>query len=273
MQTHSLEEYEVSSFIEKKIVFIKEEFPVSMPKEGEITLYVNKGDRIKKGQPLFSINSETFLSEKAGAISFFHDSKNDLFKYSEKEYVGLRDIKNLTNRNFIKESDLVQADILLNIVNNHIFFIAFEISPEDMLKIQRGNTYKVFTDVDEFNISLDEFHEDKDGNFIGIFRSTDDSLSFLENRTVDAKIRTNYSKGIGIPKEALVTLDEKKGIFIVDLVGIARFREIKNVLDEDEDFLVISKSHFGQDVLFPLNINDEVIMNPKNIKHLDIVRH
>ena len=274
LETSFVKENEISQYITKKAIFIKNEAFIPATENGEVKISLTAGERVRKNQEVFIINKVSHKTIMPGNISYYYDSNFETFSFSNIKTLSVEDILKAQNHNMIQKKEIYQkADIVLNVVDRNLYYIAFELTSDDLLKIKRGQKYKAYIGKEELEIELYDFYKDKDLKFVGIFSSNSDIKSILESRTVNLKIRSFHEKGLEIPLEAIVNYEGKKGVYIIDTVGIAKFKEIKNVLAQNSEFLLISNSSYLQETNSPINVNDEIILSPRNIKHLDIVRN
>ena len=70
-----------------------------------------------------------------------------------------------------------------------------------------------------------------------------------------------------IPNSAIVDIDGKRGVYVVDQVGIASFRSINDILLSDDQNSIVSFSYDDFMDKGKLKLYDEVVLSPKSIKN------
>ena len=75
-----------------------------------------------------------------------------------------------------------------------------------------------------------------------------------------------------IPKETITNKENKKGVFIVNEVGSAVFKPIDTIAGENEKYYVLRYDPNALQNSENINLYDELIVSPKNIKDGQRVR-
>jgi hypothetical protein len=159
------------------------------------------------------------------------------------------------------------GDILGYIVDNHNYYIATSVDKMDVEAIKRDVPLDISIDDITFNIYFYDFYKDADGKFVGLFKAESEDFDFLKIRKANADIVYNSAKGMLIPNSAIVDVEGKRGVYVVDEVGIASFKAINDILLSDDSNSIVSFSYDDFMDKSKLKLYDEVVLSPKNIKN------
>ena len=86
------------------------------------------------------------------------------------------------------------------------------------------------------------------------------------------KIIYSYAKGIIIPNDSIIESNGKKGVYVVDEVGVAKFSKIGDILLSDDKNTIVRFSYDDFEEPSKMQLYDEIILSPKNIKDGQKVR-
>ncbi|WP_242939066.1 HlyD family efflux transporter periplasmic adaptor subunit [Tepidibacter formicigenes] len=223
------------------------------------------------------INSSvnTILADETGVISFNADGLEDILKISsldklDSEY--LSKVKN--NKNEInKEKDTVEVgDPIAKIVNNHIWYIAVILDKDENDKLKINQKVKIIKDKEVFTGTVIYLYKDKLGKYIAVFEINEEKVDFYSNRVSNFKIIYKQINGIKIPKNAIITKEGKRGAYVLSETGNAIFKELKSILGENSEYVVLNYRDIKKNRIDTIDLYDELILNPKNIKEGQKIR-
>ena len=207
-------------------------------------------------------------SEVAGDMSYYSDGYEDLFSYNNMMKISVKDIDKATDSvKKIDNASVKNGDVLGYIVDNHNYYIATSFDKLDVEAIKRDVALEIRIDDVNFNVYFYDFYKDADGKFVGLFKAESEDFDFLKIRKVNADIVYNSAKGMLIPNSAIVDVDGKRGVYVVDQVGIASFRSINDILLSDDQNSIVSFSYDDFMDKGKLKLYDEVVLSPKSIKN------
>ena len=207
-------------------------------------------------------------SEIAGDLSYYADSYEDLFSFENMKKIKISDIEKVSgNVKKIDSTTVKNGDILGYIVDNHNYYIATSVDKMDVEAIKRDVPLDISIDDITFNIYFYDFYKDADGKFVGLFKAESEDFDFLKIRKANADIVYNSAKGMLIPNSAIVDVEGKRGVYVVDEVGIASFKAINDILLSDDSNSIVSFSYDDFMDKSKLKLYDEVVLSPKNIKN------
>lgn len=229
----------------------------------------------KKVEIETKLNAEKFYikSVNPGIVSFYSDAHEEEFSLNNKDKLSVAKIKQFKDENFVTNVENVkQGDVIASVINNHTWYIATQITPEDIKVIERGKQVEIIIEKESINAKLEDFYKGEDGKFIGYFRIEDENFDFTRERKHEANICYENPNGLKVPKETVITYEGSKGVFVVNEVGIAVFKKLDDILGENEDYLIVKYNPNAVPDLNKINLYDELIKSPKNIKDGQRVR-
>lgn len=226
-------------------------------------LYNRKATLEKK----ISTDNTYIRSNISGELSYYYDEYYDLFSYDNIKNISVSDISSAKNNVTKLENQNVKTnDIIGYIVDNHNYYMATQIQKEDIENIKRDVALGIMIGDVSFNAYFSDFYKDKNGKFVGLFKVESEDFDFLKNRKENVDIVFNKAKGILIPNTAITDLDGKKGVYVVDSIGVAKFCPLDNVLLSDEKYTVVQFSYDDIADENKIKLYDEVVISPTNIK-------
>lgn len=222
-----------------------------------------------------SLNSDKYYIKASdpGVFSLYSDGFNEKFSSSQKMNLSVNDITSFKDINNIQKKEQAnQSEVVGTIVNNHIWYFACEVTADDIKLIEREKPISVYIDDMKITAVLEEFYKGSDQKFVGIFRSSDEGFDFTKKRKHTIEIEYKNPKGLLVPKQAVVSKDGKKGIFTVNEVGVAVFKELKDIRGENEEHFILGYDPQMAKSSENIGLYDEAILSVKGIKDGQRVR-
>ena len=208
-----------------------------------------------------------------GVFSLYSDGFNEKFTSSQKLNLSVSDITSFKDINNVQKKEQAnQNEIIGTIVNNHTWYFACEVTADDIKLIEREKPLNVYIDDIKITAVLEEFYKGSDQKFVGIFRSSDEGFDFTKKRKHTIEIEYKNPKGLLVPKQALVSKDGKKGIFTVNEVGVAVFKEFTDLRGENEEYFILGYDPQMAKSTEVIGLYDEAILSVKGIKDGQRVR-
>lgn len=230
---------------------------------------VSKEELLKQKQQLlteFDSKNTVVISDMNGLISSYydgHEKELNILNIRNLTVSQLEQIKNVSGIDYSTEKK--KGDPVAVISENYRWYLACEVTEEDIDNI--ASERPIFIEIEDkrFRAYLEDFYKGTDGKFVGYFRVEDDKFNFFEKRKFTAKLIFQSSNGLVLPNSALTDIDGKSGVFVVDMTGIARFVEIKDIVAEDDKNIGVEYDASVQNINQGLRLYDEVIINPSGI--------
>lgn len=220
-----------------------------------------------------SSKNSTIYADSLGLVSSYCDGLESTLNIPNIKNLTvsqLRKVSNIENINY--SAEIKKGEAIATIADNSHWYLACEVTKNDIDHIQSEKKVAIEIEDVAFSAVLEDFYKDKNGKFLGYFRVENDEFNFFEKRKFNAKIIYQFSKGIAIPNTAILEKDGKIGIFVVERTGIANFKPINEIAAKDTNYSAIEYNVITDRGNDTINIYDEVILNPENIKEGDRVR-
>lgn len=209
----------------------------------------------------------------AGLLSSYYDNYEDVFTVENMMNLKAKQIENcVQNIFYFEKNDFKSGEVCSYIVDNHEYFFASELNTEDTEIIKRDKKLTIGVDGVSVPAYFYDFYKDEDGRFVGLFRVESDEYNFLANRKRPIEICYEEEKGILIPNNAIVEYEGKEGVFVVDTVGRAVFKETGEIVIENEEYSLVNFDYNEMKNGNVVNLYDEIILSPKGIKESQKVR-
>lgn len=220
-----------------------------------------------------SESNSVIKSPMAGLLSSYHDEYGELFSIKNMMDIKASDIANCKQNVSFNEKNSFQAgEVCSYIVNNHGYYFATELTPEDTEIIKRNKLLTIKVDAISVPAYFYDFYQDEDGKFVGFFDVESDAYNFLANRKRPIEICYEEKKGILIPNNAIVEKDGKTGVFVIDTAGRACFKMTGDIILKDEDNSLVNFDYDKINDSNILKLYDEIILSPKGIEEMQKVR-
>ncbi len=253
---------EVVDGFSSKSLIIRDEKIYYSPYSGTVKLKQEEGDRIGVGFPVISIiNTEekkTLYNHESGIISYSTDSLEESLSLSKIENISVKEFDNL-KRNFsfnMSGGSVTRGQPVYRIINNYRFYMILKTSAKEAKRYR-------------YNELIFINSENVEGKMIKAYIKKkiiekEEALLILELeryvrewssvRWVEIDFIKNIYRGIVIPRNAVFTRPEGKGVLIKLNKKDFVFKKIKVINGNDEELVVSG-----------LNIGDWVVINPEAI--------
>ncbi len=237
---------------------VMDQLSTAMEQRDEIT------EKMKKNNLISSVDN-------AGIISRSFDGYENQYSAKKVSEYRLKDFKTLeSNENIVKDNQEIDVgDPIFKIIESQEWFIMTNINKSDTGTLEKGNEVSIMIDDSQDRVSGVITRLDKSGenNFV-IIKFNKHLHDYYKKRYVNLKTVKDTYSGFKVPKQAVVEQDGAKGVFIKDISGVVKFREIKILKVQDEIILVEPVEVEGQN---PLRLFDEVFIEGKDIREGQII--
>lgn len=217
---------------------------------------------------------QSVFAQESGVISFNQDEYEDVLKVSSIEHLNSQYLSTVKNKeNMIKKNDEVKVgEPIGKIINNHIWYIAVVLDEKESSHLKIGSNVKIGKDSQVFNARVEHLYKDENNKNILVLEVDEEKVDFYDERICDFNIIYRQVSGIKIPKNAIITVKEKKGVYILSETGSVIFKELKSILGEDDEYIVLDYLDIKKNRIDTVDLYDELIINPKNIKEGQKIR-
>jgi len=208
---------------------------------------------------LFSINREYIvLAPSSGLVSFKIDGlekygPNTYFLYlNEDEFA-----ENVPEGEYKESGERVaRHEPLLRIINNYRWYYSVVLPPGDgKLIADETNVRLCFSFAPEIQVKGERVErQERDGGSVEITWCIDHHLNNLyARRWAEAEILYDVLEGMAIPKSALLEVNEKKGVYVIEK-GLITFKEVVILHESEEELLVENLDLYHRVVTDPTGV-------------------
>lgn len=216
-------------------------------------------------------NSSIYNAEKAGIISKSLDGLEGKFTPEKIDQYKPKDL-NIKQVNVKTTKDNQEVDNgtpIFKILEDQEWFILAEIKNNKLDDKKAGDTLSLSIDSSEERIQGTIYKLERHENNTFLIISLDRYLHELyKKRQIDLNITKDTYTGLEVPKESIVEKDGKKGVYIKDISGVVKFRQIK-IVKNIKDISIVEPTGDTK----ALELFDEVFINANKIKEGQIVNY
>lgn len=204
----------------------------------------------------------------SGMISYKFDGNEEKYNLENLGEITKEDIENTTNnykdtaknKNVIKEGTPVAK-----IVNNYVTYLAICINEKESNCFDIGNNIKISFNDKEIDAKVYKIYQ-KESDVVIIFKITNQNVGIYDTRVEEFDIIYKQIEGFKIPKSSIKTVDNKKGVYVVnDQTQDIEFIELKGIEYENDEFVFIDYYSNNIDGIKTVSLYDEIIVRPNNI--------
>lgn len=235
---------------------IMEQLSVAMKKKSEIVNKMKQANLI-------------YYAEKSGILSKNIDGFEDEYSYTNLNQFKMSDLKDLEVKTKVKKNkeETNIGEPLFKIIESQEWFIMTKISNDNLGKLRKGMIVPITIDKNnqEIDATIVKLEKTKDNAFL-VLKLDKHLHDFYKQRDANLKIIKSTYSGLKVPRKAVVEKDGVNGVFIKDISGVVKFREVK-ILKQMKDIIIIEP--VGDKM--PLKILDEVFVDGRKINEGQIV--
>ncbi|MEG2246642.1 MAG: HlyD family efflux transporter periplasmic adaptor subunit [Peptostreptococcaceae bacterium] len=224
----------------------------------------NKQSQAKEVSDLINKNTETFRAENSGSISYQFDGNEDNFNFDKISEIKTMDIESIESKYMdIKKDTIVKkGEPVARVINNSKQYVAISCSDDEVEKMEIGQEVILSSKIEKINTNVYDIYKDG-SNYIVILEISEQNVEIYDTRVQEFDIIYKSIEGLKVPKNAILKVDDKQGVYVVSETGDAKFVEVKGTLYESEEYIIID--HYKNDIkgIDTVSIYDEIILNPK----------
>lgn len=216
-------------------------------------------------------NSSVYTAEKSGIMSKSidgYESKltiDKLDSYKPKD-VEIKEVKVKT----IKDNQGVdKGSPIFKILEDQEWFIMAYIKDNNLGDKKVGDAVSLSIDSEEEKIEGNIYKLEKNNKDTFLIIKLDKYLHELyKKRSINLNITKDTFTGLEVPKEAIVDKDGKLGVYIKDISGVVKFREVR-IVKNIKDKSIVEPSGETK----ALELFDEIFIDASKIKEGQIVNY
>lgn len=252
--------------IKKEIISLNDKKQYFYPNEAMVSKEALIAEKERLIQEKNNKNS-TVYANMIGLVSSYYDgyeSELSILNLKNLSVTMLDKIQNAANIDY--SATIQKGEPVAVIAENFKWYLVGEITKEDIDYIV--SEAPIYIEIEDKRVLayLENFYKGSDGKFVGYFRVEDEIFKFYEKRKYDANIIFQSSDGLAIPLSAVTEYEGKTGVFVVERTGVARFKETPDIAARDQKFAGIPYDSYMVRDVNKVNLYDEVVLNPENVR-------
>lgn len=202
-----------------------------------------------------------------GVLSLYADGYEEKLKPDQIGKMDSQTLSEIQNKNLItKGSSINEGAPAFNIVNNHYWYVLFVLEPSQAKLFEKGKWMSIKKDNETISGMIKDIYKDSHGKYIMSFKTNSNTPMSYEKRVYNMDLVLKNLSGIKIPKEAVISKNGKKGAYVISETGVAVFKELKCVLGENSEYVILDDKSIMMDKVDTVTLYDEVILNPQKVK-------
>ena len=294
IDTLVIESETVELKVSAKGLIIRDEYLIRSNQSGIIKSMVNNGEKLKKGDALAAIysNSKNLEENKSKIVQLnkeideleteYENSKSDI----SKELINVK-IKNKKEQRVVLNDENNKNINYLNITTSGVVSTKYD-GYEDIYTLDKlenltskdiedaENNYK---ELDIENTSIKESEVvariiQSDYSYVVIFKISNQNVEIYDTRVKEFDIIYKQIDGLKVPKQSVKEKNDQKGVYVLNQeTKKVDFIELKNIQYEDDEFIFIDYYKNQKEGIKTIDIYDEIILKPNSInKNIKISR-
>lgn len=223
----------------------------------------NKEIEEKEVSSLINKNKETFNSKSSGVISYKFDNNETKFNLENLDAIKSEDIENTRNNyeEVSKKDEIKKDEPIVRIINNLKQYVAISCNEKEAKNFKKGQRIILSNDIEKINTNVYDIYKDKK-DYIIILEISEQNIENYDTRVEEFDIIYESIEGLKIPKESIVTVNGKKGVYAISEIGDSEFVELKGNLYESEEYIIIDYYQNDVEGIESIRIYDEIIKTP-----------
>jgi putative membrane fusion protein len=228
----------------------------------EIKRWFLHGDRGMDYSPFFSKNEETVVvAPLAGLINLQIDGFEKFGPVSSFPYLteGEFQEKKFTEKRLESGEKVYRYMPLLRIMNNYYWYYSTVLSPEQGELLADNSSVKLYfsfaPEVPVWGERVEVKEREGDGEVEITWRMDLSLPEFYCQRFSNAEIVYNDMEGMLVPPDAVLEIDGKKGVFVVEK-GLVNFLEVDILMEKENSILVGNLDSDHRIVLKPQSVRE-----------------
>lgn len=224
----------------------------------------NKEIEEKEVSNLINKNKETFSSKSAGVVSYKFDNNETKFNLENLDEIKSKDIENIENNyeTINKKDKVKKGEPIVRVVNNLKQYAAISCNEKEAKNFKEGQRIILSNDIEKINTNVYDIYKDEK-NYVIILEISEQNIEIYDTRVEEFDIIYESIEGLKIPKESIVTVNGKKGVYAISEIGDSEFVELKGNLYESEEYIIIDYYQNDVEGIKSIGIYDEIIKTPK----------
>lgn len=238
----------------------------------------------QKNELEYKINSsvQTIYSDSPGFIAMGSDGFEDLLNYNTLHEIDSDMLKMLENAELdIPSKNINEGSPVIRIIENYRWGLIVKLDTKEVKNIEIGDTVKIRPVNQNNELKAKVKNVIKEGNEIIILFNVNEFIDNIYNiRTLNVEIIRSRHEGVMINNSSIIEKDGVKGVYTLDISGIAEFKPIK-IKASNSEYSIIHYGSFTakskddpekKENIKTVNLYDEVVMHGHKVKEGEKVK-
>jgi putative membrane fusion protein len=214
---------------------VREEHLAAAPVSGTLEWLVSGGERVAADVPVARINTPVgqvqVTAPVPGILVKSLDGLEGLLSgtnLSQMEVTAVRELSPAP-KTIAAGSRVSQGSLLFKVVNNFLWHILLDLSPEEALLLESGDSHMLrFSCGSELPGRVVLRRNEEKGRTTLAYQLDADIADALQERFITASVLVSRLRGIVLPASALICREGEAGVYIVQK-SVVRFRQVEVV--------------------------------------------
>lgn len=257
--------------------------------EGHLNYYLENGEMVRKGTTILdlipaSLESSDeeryselraqlgdrvaiqggYQSEYSGILSYYVDGYEGIFSPETMESITYQDVENfdIDQKNLVRE-DAYSQEPIYKICKNDLWYLITWVNRGGVSKYEPGKDVIVYLPKGEIKARVHNIIPDGD-KWKVILSTNRYYVDFIEERELGATVLTSDYKGIIIPNEAIISVEDAIGVYVINKKDEKVFTPIKIYAKDGEDSCIAVEYYYdeGGNKINTVDIYDTLVRKP-----------
>lgn len=241
---------------------------------GAVTYYAEEGALARRGSRILELKPvsggaiENYSCQRNGLISYYIDGNESYYTPENMASLKADDVKKRDeNPVNTKRDSVLSGEPLYKLVDNDVWYAVFWVDSTKVSKYQKGSSVTLELSMGSIPGTVYDIVDNGD-EWLIILKFERYFVDMPMVRKVEATAVTQDYKGLLVPNESLVTVEGKLGVYVKDISGEYKFKQVKVITTDGESSLV-KDSYFyedtdkGSEKVDTVKIYDEILKNGK----------
>lgn len=267
--TYIVNSVNMDNYYYGKAIVVRNETCVYGNSYGNVTLYVDEGEKTRIGTRVADIYTSNdrigLFCPVTGFVSYYKDGYEDILtpdavlQMDPSEYLNIDPHSMSTNKNNVEPGDFIYK-----IVDGGNWYLLLPVTEEQLLTFRIGSNIEVALE-DGTLLTAEAERVLGDTTLSVMAKVLSYYPDFCRMRTLNAKVSTRQTKGLEVPVTAVKYENGEPGVFVLGTDGEYHFTRIE-ILDEKDGSYAITEDQFTEiqadgteRIIYSVSLYDEIL--------------
>ena len=272
--TYTVNSIDMDNYYYGKAIVIRDENCVYSPDTGSLSYYVTESEKTRIGTrvaDIYSSDDRTGLfCPVTGFVSFYQDGYEEIltpstvFQLDPKEYFNIEAIPVSSEKAYVSAGDFVYK-----VVDGGSWYLMLPITEEQLQTFRIGSNIEVLLE-DGTVLAAEAERVLGDETLAVMAKVLSYYPDFCKMRTLQARVSTKQTKGLGVPVTSVEYIDGNPGVYVLGTDGGYHFTRVE-ILDEKDGFYAVREDQFtevrsdGSEItVYSISLYDEILRDVSN---------